>query len=69
MEVLAVGGGDAERLLHKPIRLVSVALGLAIVLVLVATAARLGRLAGSSLSVGKTTSPLALHLAVGQEAS
>lgn len=66
MEVLAVGSGDAEGLLHEAIGLVPVAFGFAVVLVLVATTSRVGRLAGVS-SAGKATAPLALHFAVRQE--
>lgn len=68
MEVLASGGGDAKGLLHKTVGLVSISLRLAVILVLVATAARVGRLAGVS-STGEATTSLALHFAVGQEAT
>lgn len=69
MEVLASGGGDAERLLHEAIRLVSVALGLAVFLVLIAAAARVGSLAGTPSATAEAAATLALHLAVGQKAA
>lgn len=68
VEVLAGRSGDAERLLHQTVGLVSVSLGLAVVLVLVATASRVGRLA-SVPSAREATSSLALHFPVGQEAA
>lgn len=69
MKVLASGGGDAERLLHEAIRLVSVALRLAVFLVLVAPTARVGSLAGTPSATAKAAATLALHLAVGEEAA
>ena len=69
VEVLAVGGRDAEGLLHQAVCLVAVPLGLAVVLVLVATAARVGRLAGGAPSRAEASASLAFHLAVRQEAA
>lgn len=48
VKVLALGGGDTERLFHEAVRLVSVSVRLAVVRVHVTTAARIWRLAGAS---------------------
>lgn len=69
MKVLAGRSGDAEGLLHQTVRLVSVALRLAVLLVFVATAARVGSLAGTTSAAAKAATALALHLAVCQEAA
>lgn len=67
--MLAGRGGDAKGLLHEAIGLVAVALGLVVVHVLVAVAARLGRLAVASAAGAKAAASLALHFAVGEEAA
>lgn len=65
VKVLVVGSGDAEGLLHETVGLVAVALGLAVVKILVAHAAVLaGATAGA-----KAAASLALHFAVGEEAA
>jgi hypothetical protein len=78
VEMLATLRGDTEGLLHQPIDLVPVPVWLAVVLVLVATAARVRRLASTAPSTGlllllllssKATPTLALHFSVGQEAT
>lgn len=77
VQVLAVGGGDAEGLLHEAVRLVAVAgwlLGHAAhhLGILVAASPTVGRLArdASRLRLPVVASaPLALHLAVGEEAA
>jgi len=67
--MLAGGGGDAERLLHQAVCLVSVSLRLSIVLILVATASRVWSFTTTS-SVGvEASAALALHLTVCEEAS
>ncbi len=74
VEMLAIRGGDAERLLHQAVGLVSVSVGsFAVhVLVLVAAPSAVGGLAhGAPRGSGNELAPsaLALHLAVGQEAA
>lgn len=68
MQMLLLGGGDAEGLLHKTIGLVAVTFRLAVIVVLVATTARIRCLASPPPSA-KTTSPLALHLSVCEKAT
>lgn len=68
MEVLACRIGDAERLLHESVRLVPVPVGLPVVVVLVAAAARVGCFASTSPAGAKGVPPLAFHLPVRQEA-
>jgi hypothetical protein len=65
--MVAVGGGDTERLLHKAIRFVSIAVRLSIVLVLVATAAGVWGFAGASPAATEAVSALALHFSIGQK--
>lgn len=69
MEVLARRCGDTEGLLHKTVCLVTVALRLAIILILVAGTTRLRGLAIVSPPIAEATASLALHLAVGEEAA
>lgn len=68
MEVLALGSSYAERLLHKPIRLVSVSLGFT-VWVLVTKSATVRCPAIAPARITKSTSSLAFHFSVGQEAT
>jgi len=68
MQVIAIGRGYAKRLLGEAVGFVSIAIRLIIVLVLVTnTAQAVWRLAVTCLWP-KAGRPLALHLAVGQEA-
>jgi hypothetical protein len=69
MEMLASRGSDAEGLLHQTIGLVAVTLGLTIVVVLVAGAAAVGRLAGSPAGAAETAPSFALHLSIREKAS
>lgn len=67
MQVLPGRSSDAEGLLHEPIRFVSVPIRLSLVMVLVATAARVGGFTSTSPAAPKTASSLALHLPIGEE--
>lgn len=69
MEVLALRGGDAEGLLHEAVGLVPVPVGLTVVVVLVAAAARVWCLAGAPPRCAEAAAALALHLPVGEEAA
>lgn len=66
MEVLAVVGSDGERLLHEAVRLVAVAIGSAVRVLVVGC---LGGIAAGILVEAARATSLALHLTVGQETS
>ena len=68
VEMLARRVGDAERLLRQPVRLVPVPVRLPVIVVLVAAAARVRRLAGAPPAAAKGVPSLAFHLPVGEEA-
>lgn len=67
--MLAIRGRYAKRLLHETICLVSVTLWFAIVVIFVTAATGFWCLAIPSSAPTKAAASLALHFAVGQEAS
>jgi hypothetical protein len=69
VEMLSRRGGDAEGLLHEPVGFVSIAIRFSVILVLVASAARVRSLPRASPTpAAKGVPPLAFHLPVSQEA-
>lgn len=70
VKMLTLRSGDTEGLFHKPVRLVAISIWLSVILVFVATAARIGSFTTGTPTPrsSKSTSSLSLHLAICEKA-